>query len=289
MASSRRMSSLTFVVKFDRGLANRHRLPLDHVLNTLRELRSMIEEVGRELQREKGIEKPSGDFGLELLAGIKKGSLQVNIALTRDVRIGRAAAEEIICTVDWLGKLNGHANASKQQKEATSKIVRRLNRIADIQNPDKTEMRLELRNGKKRVGATFGEAAVASTKVLGAPQLEMEGVTLYGKLYQLRDSSPSEEEGKHFWGELRRDNGELWRVQFKGSDDAQITPLFRKQVAVTGTAAYYPVQTPKLVAEQISQDPDRDYEAAFDELYGCNKELYNAPLDDLLKEIRGDN
>jgi len=280
------MRSLILVVKFDRGLARRNRLPLDHVLNALREVRIMIEEAGRALQREKGIEKPTGDFGLELVGGFRKGSFQANIALTRDIRTARATAEEIIQTVDWLATMDGRADEVKQPNEIASKIVGRLNRIADIQKTDKTEMRLELKNGRKRVGATFGEAAIASTEVLRAPQFEMEGITLYGKLYELRDNSPGEEEGEHFWGELRRDNGEVWRVRFRTGDIERVVALFRKQVAVTGIATYYPVQAPKLIAEQIVQDADRDYEAAFDELYGCNKELYGASLDSLLEEIR---
>lgn len=34
--------------------------------------------------------------------------------------------------------------------------------------------------------------------------------------------------------------------------------------------------------------PFPDYEAAFDSLYGCHKDTYNASLADLLAEIRGD-
>ncbi|MGH9433916.1 MAG: hypothetical protein ACRD3T_20500 [Terriglobia bacterium] len=248
----------------------------------------MIQEVGRALQREKGIERPTGDFGLELVGGVKKGSVQVNIALTRDMQNARATVEQIIGTVNWLAKMGGRADEVRQPDEIGSKVVRHLNRIAEIQRTDKTEMRLELRNGKKKREATFGEAAVASTEVLRSPQFQMGGITLYGKLFELRDTSPSEDEGEHFWGELKRDNDETWRIQFKSSDISSVVPLFRKQVAVSGTAFYYPVQTPKLVAETFGPDTDRDYEAAFDELYGCNKELYGAPLDALLEEIRGD-
>jgi hypothetical protein len=282
------MRSLTFIVKFDRGLARRHRIPFDHALSALREVRLMIEEVGRALQREHGIERPSGDFGLELVAGIKKGSVQVNIALTRDVRYARQTVEKIIGTVNWLASMGGRSDGARQPSEIGGRVVRHLNRIAEIQRTDKTEMRLELRNGRRKCEAVFGEAAVASTEALRAPQSEIGGITVYGKLYELRDSSPGEEEGKFFWGELRRDNDDVWRVQFKSSDIAEVAPLFRKQVAVTGIAVYYPVQSPKLIAQSFGPDTDRDYEAAFDELYGCNQELYKAPLEDLLKEIRGD-
>lgn len=282
------MRSLTFRVRFDRGLARRHRLPFDHALSALREVRLMIHEVGRQLQREKGIERATGDFGLELVGGIKKGSVQVDIALTRDLQNARETVEQIICTVDWLGKMGGRADEVKQPDEIGRRVVRHLNRIAEIQRTDKTEMRLELRNGRKKREATFGEAAVASTEVLRSPQFQMGGITLYGKLFELRDSSPDDEEGKHFWGELIRDNDERWRVQFDSQKIDSVVSLFRKQVVITGTAFYYPVQTPKLIAESFGPDTDRDYEAAFDELYGCKQKLYKAPLDDLLKEIRGE-
>ena len=288
MVSLRRMRSLTFVVKFDRGLAERHRLPLDHVLSTLRELRAMVEETGRDLQRQKGVENPTGDFGMELLAGFKKGSFQVNIALTRDVRIGRAAVEEIIGTVNWLATMDGRIDEIKKPEDGASKIVRRLSRIAEIQKNDKTEMRLELRDGRKKAAATFDDAAIASTKVLAAPQFQMEGITVYGKLFGLRDSTPDAEDGNHFWGELRRENGEMWRVRFKAEIIGDVLPLFRKQVAITGMAVYYPAQSPKLIADKVAQDTDRDYEAAFDELYGCNREIYGTDLHSLLREIRGD-
>jgi hypothetical protein len=282
------MRSITFVVRFDQGLAKRHRLPFDHALGALWEVRLMIQEVGRQVQREKGIEKATGDFGLELMAGIKKGSLQVDIALTQDVQNACEAVEQIICTVDWLANMGGRADEVKQPDEIGRRVVRRLSRIAEFQRTDKTEMKLELRNGRKKREATFGEAAIASTEVLRSAQFQMGGITLYGKLYELRDSSPEDKEGKYFWGELVRDNNERWRIQFESNRIDEAVSLFRKQVAVTGTAFYYPAQNPKLVAESFGPDTDRDYEAAFDELYGSKQALYKAPLNDLLKEIRGE-
>jgi hypothetical protein len=44
----------------------------------------------------------------------------------------------------------------------------------------------------------------------------------------------------------------------------------------------------KVIAEDISVDTERDYERAFDELYGCEKEVYHADLKSLLREIRGE-
>jgi hypothetical protein len=250
----------------------------------------MIEDTGRTLQREKGIENPTGDFGLELVAGFNKGSVLAKIAITRDVQIGRKATERVIRAVKWLETMKGRPQRSRRVKQPegiAAQFVTWLHRIAAIQKVDKTEMHLELRNGKRKVQAVFGEDAIASAETLRTPQFEMDGVSLYGKLYELRDSAPEEGEGTYFWGELRRENGEVWRATFKSSDFEQVVPLFRKQVAVVGKATYYAAQNPKIAVEQITQDVDRDYETAFDELYGCNKELYKASLDSLLKEIRG--
>jgi hypothetical protein len=38
---------------------------------------------------------------------------------------------------------------------------------------------------------------------------------------------------------------------------------------------------------ETEEEPARDYEAAFDELYGCDREVYRAGLKRLLKEIGG--
>jgi hypothetical protein len=104
-------------------------------------------------------------------------------------------------------------------------------------------------------------------------------------LVELLDRDPSEEDGKGFWGELRKDDGEAWRIQFKPSDVDEVTRLFRKQVMVTGKAIYYRVATHKLVAESIAADIERDYEAAFDELNGCYKDAFSP---ELLRAVRGE-
>jgi hypothetical protein len=281
------MSSLILVIRFDKGLATRRRLPLDHVLSVLGEVRSMIEEAGRVVQKEGGVEKPTGDFGLELVGGFQPGSLVAPIAITRDVQHGRVAAEKVLRAIKWVEGVPSHRTTGKEP-EMAPQVVKHLNRIAKIQKADKTEMHLELRGGRRKSSAAFTEAGIAAMDVLRAPQFEMEGVSLYGKLYELRDSSPEEEEGRFFWGELCRDNGERWRVRFNNADTDKVTRLFKKQVVVTGKAVYYRAQTPKVIAQEIALDTERDYESAFDELYGCNKELYGADLKTLLREIRGD-
>lgn len=133
--------------------------------------------------------------------------------------------------------------------------------------------------------ATFGSAGLSSIRALQSPTFEVEGLSLYGKLVELLDRDPSEEGGKGFWGVLRKDEGELWRIQFNSSDVDQVTRLFRKQVVITGKAIYHRVATHKLVASAIDADGERDYESAFDELNGCYKNVFSP---ELLKELRGD-
>ena len=55
-----------FHIRFTEGLATRNRLPLDHVIRVLTEIKGMLESVGKQIQRQRGVENPSGDFGLEL-------------------------------------------------------------------------------------------------------------------------------------------------------------------------------------------------------------------------------
>src|SRR5207248_1993626 len=103
-------------------------------------------------------------------------------------------------------------------------IVRRLNRITKIQRTDRTELQIAVLppSGERQIQkqATFGPAAAEAAWSIQAPVFKMEGMVLYGKLYQLRDSD-SEDEQHGFWGELRRDSGEIWRIQFNAKQEAQ--------------------------------------------------------------------
>ena len=65
----RHSDAALFTIIFRKGLADRKRLPLAHVIRTLQEVDELIREVGRQVQKERGIENPTGDFGIELLAG----------------------------------------------------------------------------------------------------------------------------------------------------------------------------------------------------------------------------
>jgi hypothetical protein len=285
------IDSPVFLVKLQKGLANRQRLPFADVIAVLEEIRQMFADVGREIQADAGMEKPVGDFGLELLAGpegllFHPGSVQAYVAITSNIDTGILAARRIVETIDSLAK-----KKPTIATDADRSLVRRLNRINKIGERDKTELHLVLQRpgNHKPEGATFNAAAAATAWALQAPEFEMEGVTIYGKLFELKDNTFDEEGRGGFWGELSRETGEKWRIQFAAESADKATSMFRKQVAVTGTAKYYRIAAPKLIAIDIAQDQERDYEKAFDELYGRDREIYGDDFQKALKEMRGED
>lgn len=285
------IDSPVFLVKLQKGLANRQRLPFADVIAVLEEIRQMFADVGREIQSDSGMEKPVGDFGLELLAGpegllFHPGSVQAYVAITSNIDTGILAARRIVETIDSLAK-----KKPTIATDADRSLVRRLNRINKIAERDKTELHLVLQRpgNHKPEGATFNAAAAATAWALQAPEFEMEGTTIYGKLFELKDNTFDEEGRGGFWGELCRENGEKWRIQFTADSAEKATSLFRKQVAVSGTAKYYRIAAPKLIAIDITQDQERDYEKAFDELYGRDRDIYGNDFQKALKEMRGED
>lgn len=285
------VDSPVFTVQLQQGLANRQRLPLADVLSVLEEVRLMILDTGRDIQRDLGIEKPTADFGLELLAGpegilFSPGSVQAHIAITSNVDNGVLAAQRVMSTVNALAKKQVTVST-----EAERNVVRRLNRINRVQERDKTELRLVLRmpGNHKPAEATFNAAAAAGALALQAPVFEVEGLTIYGKLFELRDTDPEDEGTKAFWGELRRENGETWRIHFPPAIAEKVASLFRRQVAVVGTGKYYRIATPKLEATDIARDEERDYERAFDELFGSDRHIYGDNFEKALREMRGED
>jgi len=279
-----------FTITLSKGLANRHRLPWDHVMKVLREFKAMLEDVGRTIQRENGVQNPTGDFGIQLLATAKgkvfrRGSIDTTAALTMDVANGLLAVNAIINT----------ANAVEKKKQVpldddkTVRIVRGLTKISEVQQLDHTDFAVKLvgPNIPKKV-AKITEAGVQKLQAADAEVLHVDGVTVYGKLLELRDRSQTDEMGECIWGELRSDSGDVWRVQFKRKDAAAVIPLFTKQVMVYGDAMYFKTRSPRLNADTFKEDARRNYLAAFDELEGADKELYgNENLDDLISESRG--
>jgi hypothetical protein len=287
----RTIESPEFTITLSKGMATRHRLLLDHVIDVLREFKAMVKDVGIAIQRENGVQYPTGDFGIELLATasgkvFRRGSIDATAAITLDVANGLKAVDTIITT----------ANAIEKKKEIPledakgRRIVRGLMKISDVQKMDKTEFeikRVAPNAGKKSAKVT--ERGVQQLQALESDAVRVDGVTVFGKLLELRDRSQSEEMGDRFWGELRGDNDEVWRVQFDSKRDAdKATRLFTKQVEVYGDATYFKAKSPRLVARKFKEDARRNYVAAFDELEGSDKDLYGTEsLEDLIDESRG--
>jgi hypothetical protein len=287
---SRQSDSAVFTIVFRKGLADRNRLPLEHVIRTLQELDELIKEVGRQVQRERGIENPTGDFGIELLAGrsgiaFRKGSLKASAAVTSDLDNAEIAVTRVIQTTNLLEKKQpasiGTANAP---------IIRRLSRLTTWQRKDRTELRLEWKKKGQRIKtAKFGEAAVQTIESISAAQMTVEGLTLYGKLRELKDRTleSDEDETKGFWGELLTDAGERWRLLFRSADETRVLPLFRRQVMVMGDATYFKAYNPRLEVRSIDRDPERDYLGAFDKYEGSDSSDFgDVSVQDLLKELR---
>jgi len=174
------ISTPVFLVKFQKGLADRKRLPLAHFIRVLEEVRFMIEEAGREVLVETGINRPDTDFGLELVAGndgivFREGSVQVLIAITNHVQAATATAERIIGTIQTLTNMK----PSSPTEEIDRQIVRRLNRIAQIQRSDNTELQLVFKypgEAEHQTG-TFGQSAIESALTLQTPIFKVENTS----------------------------------------------------------------------------------------------------------------
>src|SRR6476620_8760743 len=109
------------------GLADRHRLPLNTVLRFLSEFRAVLTSIGREIAESEG--RPSDiDFGLEVIGtpsgnAFSKGSLRMQVAITRNTDIGLLAAGEVIST---LGALNRQPPKRKQPSSAQNVAAARI-------------------------------------------------------------------------------------------------------------------------------------------------------------------
>jgi hypothetical protein len=287
-----KLSGPVFTIRFTEGLADRHRLPLDHVIRVLNEVQGLIKDVGRRVQRERGDANPDGDFGLELLAGFRRGSVQADLVFTRNLAIAAVVGGQILETIRQLSSTPPRrgTKASTKAKANTydPRVVARLDNIGTVQKADRTKTVLSLRTGeigKRATKAILDTKAVKAARALREPNFTLEDLTVYGKLRELRDKYDDDEDArKAFYGELLTDDGTVWRVEFKPRDGAEAAALFRKQVFVTGVATYYKALTPKIEAVRFGVDKHRDYEAAFDELFGSDPELSGIDLQTLLNE-----
>jgi hypothetical protein len=294
-----------FTVSLERGLADRHRLPMDQVISVLTEVRQLLIETGHQIQKERGIDERPLDFGLEILAepdgrAFIAGSFRARIAITNNAEIGVQAAARVLDAVHDLNAAKKPAAKAVtfSDQPSVARIINRLDRMAFVQERSKAQAKFTVMvpRGMKqesavkaRTTATFGAVAVKRLASLREPVFTEEGVTLYGRLVELKDKSQVEREGGKFWGELRIDNGDRWRVQFESEAQHTAVNLFRKQVMVFGVAHYFHARTPKLVASEVKPDDDRDYLRAFDELLGVNKALYKANLGTMLARRYGDD
>ena len=280
--------SVIFSVVFKKGQADKNRLPLGLLLSTLRQIEYLVQEVGRQVQREAGVQKPDGDFGIELVAGrnslaFRRGSVGTQYILTHDVQHGIQTIGSIIDTTAKLTKRR--ANFMGQYDE---QILRRLPRLSELQQKAKTEVHFALKQAGQTVRAALDRKAQAMLAKLEGPELEVEAITLYGKLRELTDRSmKSDSQEGHFWGELIEDNGNKWRIRFEESGLGRALKLFRKQVKVEGDATYYQTAAPRLVVKDICEDRMPNYLSALKELRKENASFFkNTTGAEVLKNIR---
>jgi hypothetical protein len=276
-----------FSVVFTKGMAAKNRLPLNHVISTLREIDYMIREVGRKVQQENGAQEPDGDFGIELLAGatglaFHKGSVKTAAILTKDVRNGTETLTRIIQTTNVIER-----RRAVSVDEFGAPVVRRLATISTYQEKNRTELQLTLRQGRVTEKASFSERGVSTIREMETAQFAVESVTLYGKLRKLTDISRVEDQDD-IWGELVEDSGDKWRIKFHPTDFDKARKLFTKQVIVFGDASYFKTKFPRIDVKDIAEEKKRDYVAAFDKFSREYETVFgNRDPKHILKDIRG--
>jgi hypothetical protein len=283
----RKSNETIFSIIFKKGMADRNRLPLNHVLATLHEIDSMIREVGKKVQREKGVEKADGDFGIELLAGrnglaFQKGSIKSASAITRDVENGRETVRRIIETTNIIEK-----KQVLSMDDFRAPVVRGLATIGRVQEVDRTELRIQMTERGTVIQTKFSDKGIQAIKKMGAAEFAIESVTLYGKLKRLADLSKTEQEDD-IWGELLEDSGNKWRMKFNPADLEKAKALFTSQVMVFGDVTYFKTRLPRLDVKVISEDKQRDYVAAFERFSSEYEDVFgDRDPEEIIKNIRG--
>jgi hypothetical protein len=141
--------------------------------------------------------------------------------------------------------------------------------------------------GKAIKRGVFADTGMQVVMKMAAADFQIEGLTLYGKLKGLSDRSRVEEDDD-IWGELIEERGETWRIKFKLQDVEKAKNLFTRQVVVTGNAAYFKANTPRLDVYDIKLDTPRDYVKAFDEFSKAYEEIFgDQDAQDVIADIRG--
>jgi len=209
-------SDPTFTITLEKGLADRHRMPIGQVISVLNEVRQMITETGREIQKQRGMDAAPLDFGLEIIAeedgrAFTKSSFRTRIAITSHVEIGAEAAERVIEAIYTLGAPRKPVTRviTSTEEPMMARIVNRLDRIAFIHERSHSQAKfkvvvpkaLKTSAEKTRTVATFGSVAVKRLAALREPVFNEQNVTLYGRLTELKDKTLIEREGGKFWGE----------------------------------------------------------------------------------------
>jgi hypothetical protein len=105
-------------VRLTEGLATRNRLPLDHVLRVLSEIKGMLEDASRKVALAEGVTDP--DLGIELVAGFRKGSVQADLAITRHTEIGTLAAVQVLGNVQLLRPTSTPSAAARRPRPVST-------------------------------------------------------------------------------------------------------------------------------------------------------------------------
>ncbi len=275
------------MVRFKDGLATRNRLPLEHVIRVLTELKQMIETTGRDAMKRRGLDDATPDFGLELVGGFRKGSLKAHVAITKNPETGIEAAREVLSTIDRLGAkprrvVKAKLSGGLPPGPIDGRLVTRLGNIDKVRELDKVNVEVTLippKGSGRSVKAEINDRTAEAVAAYRQPTFTLTDVTVFGKLFQLRDRQNEGDEGtRRFFGDLHGDDGARWRVEFPAEYAAKAAALFRRQVFVTGRAVHYRGIAPKLEAREFGPDDDRDYDLAFTEMFGASPELKGIPI-----------
>lgn len=277
-----------FTLTFTKGLADRNRLPFEQVMRTLTEFQDLVKELGKRVQRSDGNIHPDGNFGLEVVAGpggyaFSKGSVIANVVATQDVANAAKTFNLIITQAKTYDK-----KVVTDESIETAIMARRMFNMARLQQPAKSLVAFTMKSSTARAPkAVLTEKAFLHLQAARRKLMQIDGLSLYGRVRQLKDRSQKEDGDGHFWGELVTDNQDVWRLRFVADDLKKVLPLFMQQVHVTGNATYFgPAKNPRLVVTAISKDEDRDYLKAFDKIRSEGTKLFgDATTEELLKEL----
>jgi hypothetical protein len=212
--TERKPQEAIFTVTLRHGLADRHRLPLAEAIKLLNEIKLLITDAGKEVERAHGVPDPTGDFGLEILASSSgnmfgRGSVRATVAMTKNIDFAAETVAHLLATLQDLNRPNKKPPERVSRIEAA--VISRLDRLAFLSQATKAEAEFRfsaphtvIPPGIKHPSkAKFGETAIRRMQEIEQSlTFEERAVTVYGKLYELRDKSRDfSEERTGFWGD----------------------------------------------------------------------------------------